>query len=1217
MPVIDLDPAPVGSVIDRPEKGFVTPLEDEVTDRPSFGSVVGASFRRENILASASAAGNGISTEDDPDFAPFDHIRGTKYEANWDSFVDVRSKAQFDQVTRQIDREREDRKIVNAAPWYMSVPASLLANVTDPTILVPGGAFVRGARGGLSLARSAASVGAGAGIGTGIQEMGLQGTQHTRTWQEGATDIGASVLLGGLLGAGGAALFNKADWSRAVDTLDRELADATPVADIPAPGSIGAAAVSLPGIADTAVAGRAAGAVAAATQKLNPGLRLAHSEVPEARDAAANLFEMSHYLRGNEDGMASPVAVETLRKEWNAGLMQAVTDTRTAYREFRKGGGKLSRTQFQEEVGRAMRRGDESTIPEVARVAQAWRRNVFDPLKDAAIEAKLLPPDVSVDTAVSYFSRLWNRKRLIAEEGRFKEVVRNWVSDNLPKWSGAYDTETERILNPLRQELAEIEMAKLRRSEELKARQDGGEVEAGAFSEADIRTALRIVEGDAPRPKGVQTLTQFVAAAGGLVDFGGELATRGITNKARPGFVRAQRKRAGESGGGWGLDDMARHAWESGYFPEHPHRISVDTFLNALADDFFKVRAVVRAGDKDAFRLHELIDRLDQDLTRVGVTANDRRGARFSTSEEVKGIVSRVYKALDAEADEQVKRINAKLAEREAARTQEREARFLGDPDELGREISDEVFNTLTGRTSEGVRPEFITVKARGPLKERTFNIPDEMVERWLESDVDLVGRRYQRIMSADVELARKFGSPDMTEVLDKVRGGYDKLRAGVSDEKRLTALAKQEKNDISDLEGVRDLIRGTYAQDSWQNNWGAIVRTANAAQYIFKMGQVVLSSLTEPVRVVAAQGMIPFMRDAFGALKNIDALKLSVKEARLAGNILDKILSARLSTVADLTDFYGSRGPIEKFMDNMTNVASTWNGIRLWTDGVKMLASTMIQNKILRDVSDYTKGDKRYLAYLGIDESMAGRIAKQFEKHGDVMDGVHVAGTAKWDDEVARRAYRAALNKDIDSMVVTRGAADLPLRANTPLGKLLLQFNTFNLASHQRVLLRGLQESHARFLSGAIALTSMGMLQTYLIALATNSVNKLPDREQNPGWWIAEGLDRSGLFAIPFQIANGVEKLTGMNPIKAPLKMYDAGQTLSQKNRNRNELGLLGPTAGTIQDIGTVAGVLKNLKEGEDVSKAQKNAGERLFPYNSYLGIRQMLKYFINPPNE
>lgn len=1003
--------------------------------------------------------------------------------------------------------------------------------------------------------------------------------------------------------------------------MDRMLATDSELgrgAGFSAPGSLGAAAVGARSVGEMSLAGRAAGGVAAATQKLNPGLRLIHSDNPQTREVALNLFEMSQYIRGNQDGLATPVAAETLRKEWDAGLARAVSDTRDAYSAYRQGGGQMSRTQFHEAVGKAMRRDDVDPVPEVQQAAKSWRSSVFDPLKEAAIKAKLLPEDVDVETAASYFSRLWNRQRLVAEEGEFKRVVSEWVNSNFPVWQKQFDDQTDRALNPLRREIDDLEMAKLRRGEELKAREQDGEVDAGSFDEADIRQAMRIVEGGAPRPKGVQTLTQFVHAAGGLVDHGGELATRGITNKTRPGFVRVERKRVGKEGGGWGLDDMARHAWESGYMPEFPNRPSVDDFLDALSDDFHKVRVVVRDGDRDAFRLTELVNKLEQDLSRIGAT--ETRGTRFSTSEETKEIVKRVHAALDAEADQKIARLREKLNEREALRGQERDAKFLDDPRELGREIGNEVFDKLTGRVAAdtGTRPEFITVNTRGPLKERTFNIPDEAVERWLESDVEMVGRRYQRIMSADVELANKFGRPDMQDTLQAVREGYARLRADVTSEKRLAALAKEEAADIRDLEGVRDIIRGTFAQSGWERDFGAIVRVANAAQYILKMGSVVLSSLTEPVRVVAAKGLTPVMRAGFSALGNLDAVKLSVKEAQLAGNALDRVLAHRLYTMADLGDFYSSRGVVEKFMDNMTNVASKWNGIRLWTDGVKMLASTLIQNQILGAVSKGTGKDVRYLAHLGIDESMAGRIAKQFADHGETLDNIRVAGTERWTDDVAKRTYRAALNKDLDSMVVTRGASDLPLFANTPLGRLIFQFNTFNLASHQRVLLRGLQEGHARFLSAVVALTGMGMLQTYLSAVSNNRVEKLPNMVENPGWWIGEGLDRSGALSVPFQIANGVEKLTGMNPIKAPVKAFDQGTAESDRFRNRNELGaVLGPSAGTIQDIGSVVGIPRKIAAGEDVTQAQKNSAERLLPFNSYFGVRQFMKYIVNPPQD
>jgi hypothetical protein len=797
--------------LDTPKGFAVTPGEDEInhgSDVPQ-GSVLGAAFRQDNMVG-AWVSSETIPQAREDGFNAWDSIKGTKYEPFWDSFIEVQNPRAADAKKLQIDREVEDRKILEAAPWYKSFPAQLAAGAIDLPSLLPGGAFVRGAKGGFSIAKSALTVGGAAGVATTAQEVALQNIQETRPLSESAINIGASVLLGGLLGAGGAKLLSNAEWTAAVKAIDDQLAGgAKPMNEVTiegvnpvtgtttsttiqtdaslggsAPVSAGAAAVTPIDIEANSIAGKMAGGLAAATAHMNPGLRLLQSPSAATREIGTQLFENSLYLKKNIDGVASEAAVETLMKEWNAGLAQAVRATDDTFSAYRKGGGQLSRTEFREAVGRAMRRADQDDDPFVTKVAQAWRAKVFDPLKDAAIEAKLLPADVSVETAASYFSRMWNRNKLIAQEGRFKGIVRQWVEANAPKWAEAFDKKTERSLAPLRNEIEDLELEKLRRAEELRVRDEGGEVEAGEFTERDIRHALRIVEGGAPKPKGVKTLTQFIADSGGLVDFSGELANKGINNRARPGFVRKERKRAQTEGGGMALDDAAYHAWEAGYFPDHDARPSLGEFIDALADDFFKIRPVLRVQDRDAYRLQELVDRLDQDLARVGVSS--AKGTKFATSDEVKGIVKRVFAALDAEADVKIKALKAKLTEREGVSRVERDARFLGEPRELAREISDEVFNTLTGKTTDAPRPEFITVKSRGPLKERTFDIPDHLVEEFLEHDAEIVGRRYARIMGADVELARKFGSVDMVEQLQKIREDYKQLRVGVTSEKEL-----------------------------------------------------------------------------------------------------------------------------------------------------------------------------------------------------------------------------------------------------------------------------------------------------------------------------------------------------------------------------------------------------------------------------------------------
>jgi hypothetical protein len=1232
MPIVDLSTAimpNVGRPVDTPKGFAVTPGLDEInggSDTPDFGDVASAAFQSQNSIVSSFAHGADDGRDDDG-ANPWEAIKGTKYEPHFEAFVDARGTRGIERIKRNIDREEEVNKTLAAAPAWQSIPLQIIAGTLDWPTLAPGGVFVRGAKLGYSVSRSALATGLAAGGATAAQEAALQGTQELRTAGESALAIGGSVILGGLLGAAGAKLMTNAEWTAAVKAVDADLEKIRNGATIEGPSltesimadvgtgsptSAGAAAVAPTDIEGNTIAGRAAGAVAAATKWLNPALRVMQSPSPASREVGSQLFEFSGYLNKHLEGRSSGPAVETLMKEWNAGLADAIKNTDASFVEYRKAGGQLDRAEFSNAIGRAMRRSDEDADPHIAKAAKEWRAKVFEPLKKAAIEAKLLPEDVSVETADSYFSRMWNRQRLIAREAEFKGRVQNWVIQEQPKWADQFDRSAERRLSPLRNEIDEIEMAKLRRAEEVRRRSEDGEIQAGEFGEADIRAALRIVEGGAPKPKGVKTLTQFLHDQGGLADIGGELAHLGITNRTRPGFVRA-RDIYGK--GGLGYDEAALRAWEDGYFPHHDKPPSINEFLEALGDDFHKTRAVLKAGDQDAYRLNELVAQLEADLHRVGAQPGTTN--RFATSEEVKGIVARVYAAMDAEADRKVAALRAKLTERETELRVERESRFVGDPKELARQIADEVHATLTGRGVDGMRPEFIKITTRGPMKERTFNIPDELVEDFLVSDVRQVGTRYARVMSADVELAHKFGSPDMKDQIQKIRENYAQLRQGVTDEKELKRLAAAEKSDIGDIEAVRDVLRGTRVPGKVEQDFGPILRGFNKVNYIRVMGEVLFASLTEAVRPAMVHGLSQFMQTVPQLLTNLKGIKLSVNEAQLAGNVAERVLGHRMATIAEIIDPYSSRGPVDAFLDNMTNVASKWNGIRLWTDAMKSFASVMTQNRILGNVVDFAKikgKEKHYLAFLDIDESMAGRIAAQFAEHGETLDGVRVANTAKWTDPVAVRTYRAAINKDVDSIIVMRGVADVPVLANTPVGAALLQFKSFALASNQRVLIRGLQEDQARFIGGTIAMATMGMLITYLKALSGNRDERLANISDDPGWWISNGIDRSGVFAVPMEAANVLEKLTGFNPVTTPIRQFDESSRLTQRQQNRNEIGsLLGPTVGMLGDVATVGAIPKTMIDGKDVTQGQRNAAERLLPYNSYPGMRQMLRYIVN----
>ncbi|MBL4876259.1 MAG: hypothetical protein JKY10_07190, partial [Cohaesibacteraceae bacterium] len=543
------------------------------------------------------------------------------------------------------------------------------------------------------------------------------------------------------------------------------------------------------------------------------------------------------------------------------------------------------------------------------------------------------------------------------------------------------------------------------------------------------------------------------------------------------------------------------------------------------------------------------------------------------------------------------------------------------------------IFRKITGRE----QPDFIggtPASKRGSLKERTWHIPDLAIEEFLESNIEAVGRRYARQMSADIELSANFGKANLDDLMERMTVSYDGLRtveqarldkavkAARSDKekktlieavrKKIEKLSQREKDDIEDIKQIRDMLRGQHLPKENSGMWARIVNVASIFNYVRALGGVTLSSLPDIARPMMVHGFKRYMSDGLKPLiANRRGFRASVAEARLAGTVVERELNSRLATWAELADPYSHGTMFENFMQNAARQFSKANGFVYWTDFQKSIASVMTQNRILMNVRKYDQlpqKERSYLAYLGIDQNMAKRMAGEFKSFGQKIEGVQVAKTDLWKDPRVVRAFRSALHKDVDTTIVTKGIADVPLWMHTPTGRLISQFRGFALAAHQRVLLRGLQEDETGVLIGLMFATSVGMLVYALKNLEAN--RELSD---NPGTWIAEGLDRSGIFTLMFELSNTAEK------VGAP-GIYGTAQSLfpdrSQKARasrfaNRNMTsGFVGPSFSLIEDF------TKLLYAGSqgDLTPSDIKTIKRLAPYGNLPVIRSLLDYEVIP---
>lgn len=181
----------------------------------------------------------------------------------------------------------------------------------------------------------------------------------------------------------------------------------------------------------------------------SPSLRMMTSPFLASRRASQALATSAAVHNGNTLGIETPASVELHVKAYRVGLSNSIQALDRLWNKHRTGmaeggraarlrqqardvvggrpGDKLSFKQFREEVGRAMRRADEHEVAEVAEAAKFLRREGFDPLKDKAIAAKLLPEDLDVKTALSYLTRVYKTEKIVARRTEFEDIVTRWL----------------------------------------------------------------------------------------------------------------------------------------------------------------------------------------------------------------------------------------------------------------------------------------------------------------------------------------------------------------------------------------------------------------------------------------------------------------------------------------------------------------------------------------------------------------------------------------------------------------------------------------------------------------------------------------------------------------------------------------------------------------------------------------------------------------------
>ena len=454
--------------------------------------------------------------------------------------------------------------------------------------------------------------------------------------------------------------------------------------------------------------------------------------------------------------------------------------------------------------------------------------------------------------------------------------------------------------------------------------------------------------------------------------------------------------------------------------------------------------------------------------------------------------------------------------------------------------------------------------------KARTLEVPDKVIEEFLENDIEVLARHHTKTMGMDIELTRKYGDISMSKVFEQITEEYKDLikKAPTTAEKQ--KLRDGLANDLRDVRGLRDRLRGTYGASKDPHNMSSrFVRQMKSFNVLVGMGGAAVSSIPDIIRPIMTEGLENVykhgLRHMFKSNKTLIS-KMTKRETRQAGIAVDATLGLRANSFADIGDLFGSRYAIERALNQSTGVFFIMNGLNYWNQTMKEFTGNLISlrmtSAIMTDWAKLNKTDRRKLLANGIEASDHAQMQSLIRKFGQKEDGEWLPNTSSWTNNDQIKKFRNALNQSVDRTIITPGAGDRALWTSTEYGSLLTQFKGYGQGSMVRLLTSGLQEKDGAFWQGAFLIVGLASL--------VNEFKKVQygiSREQSYPELMIDAVDRSGVLGWFTDVNNSLEKLSD----------YRMGmRSLTTENRRYVPTGaklgsIFGPVGSNLSTAGSV----------------------------------------------
>lgn len=503
------------------------------------------------------------------------------------------------------------------------------------------------------------------------------------------------------------------------------------------------------------------------------------------------------------------------------------------------------------------------------------------------------------------------------------------------------------------------------------------------------------------------------------------------------------------------------------------------------------------------------------------------------------------------------------------------------------------VLGTLRGVADNGA------VRAARSTKQRTLDVPYDIIKDYLVNDYETVMKGYFRTVVPMIENKKMFEEGFDAEIqsltddyaIQIQRAGSDKIKAKLHDE--MVA-------NIEDLRGLHKRAMLQAGPTGDQNSaWVTAAKTVRTWGFIRDLGQMTLSAAVDLPRVMMQHGMTKTFTALGKYLGSPEFKRVTRGDAQRMNTALDWILHTRGPSLADVGDSMEGT-TTQKVLGSTARTFSRLSLMASWNDMMKSVVTVLEQDALVRAAANpdaLTAYQRGSFANIGFGTDELQRFKGQIDKYAVKEQGVWRLRTDLWDDKGLGKRFELGLGKRADILVQTQGAADLPFLMDGNLGKTIFQFQSFGFGAVNRLMIpaaQGLRAGDAKTAMGVVAMVGMGGL---VYALREKIAGREADLSLKR--LALEGVNRSGVIGyIP----------TYSDPLNDLLHLDDnfGIPKFSQYGEARGPSDLLGPTQRTADTIWT--GISRATKDEVPTGKATLETIFKLLPFRTLPGMQRVL---------